>query len=207
MHYRRFRKDGTAGEADKRAPGAGQHRYPTDTAMVSLMRHYGDYNAVAAAVGVRRESLRDYLAIRPALAAGMDTHRRPLLTPEEAAENDRRSARDHARRWRAANPDKARKRRREHMAQYGPEYRHRWNHYNRLRRKGLDVPDETSAAYALILRGDPCSYCGAPMEHVDHIHPLASGGTGAWDNLTAACAACNHSKQTRSLLEFMLARL
>lgn len=93
------------------------------------------------------------------------------------------------------------------MASYGPEYRRRWNHYNRLRRLAQSTPDDLSNEYAEIIADDPCCYCGAVMEHVDHIQPLASGGTGSWDNLTAACAACNFSKSDRPLLSFLLARL
>lgn len=93
------------------------------------------------------------------------------------------------------------------MANYGPEYRRRWNHYNRLRRLDRAIPDGSSNAYALVLAGDPCCYCGAPMQHVDHIEPIARGGSGAWDNLTAACAACNQSKSDRPLLAFLLARI
>jgi hypothetical protein len=61
-------------------------------------------------------------------------------------------------------------------------------------------------SYPAILMGDPCSYCGAPAEHIDHIVPLARGGSGDWDNLTASCAACNLSKSAKSLLDFMLSR-
>lgn len=207
MHYRRWLNGGDPGEAQKRAPGAGVHGFPADDTLVALMRRQGSYNAVARAVGLSRESLRDYIARRDELRARMDAHRAALLTPEQAAENNRRAARDYARRWRAANPDEARRVRREHMATYGPEYRHRWNHYNRLRRLEMVPPDEHAAEYALILRGDPCCYCGAPMRHVDHIQPIARGGTGAWDNLTAACASCNHRKGARPLLLFMLSEL
>lgn len=171
-----------------------------------MMARFGNFNDVARTIGVRRESLRDYLAVRPALLARMNVHRTPKLTPEQAAENDRRCAREYARRWRAENPDEARRVRREHMATYGPEYRHRWNHYNRLRRLAIAPPDDLANEYALILRGDPCCYCGAQMEHVDHIHPIARGGDGAWDNLTAACASCNSRKNSRDLLTFMAHR-
>jgi 5-methylcytosine-specific restriction endonuclease McrA len=61
-------------------------------------------------------------------------------------------------------------------------------------------------SYPAILLGDPCSYCGAPCEHIDHIVPLSRGGSGEWDNLTASCAACNMSKGAQSLLTFMLGR-
>jgi hypothetical protein len=46
-----------------------------------------------------------------------------------------------------------------------------------------------------------CSYCGeteGPM-HIDHIKPVALGGTDAISNLTTACAACNLSKGPKPL--------
>lgn len=58
--------------------------------------------------------------------------------------------------------------------------------------------------YAAILRGDPCSYCGAPGGELDHIDPLARGGAESWDNLTSACRSCNARKHARSLLEFLM---
>lgn len=44
-----------------------------------------------------------------------------------------------------------------------------------------------------------CQYCGAtPSEtvvlEVDHIHPVAGGGTNDIDNLVTACFACNRGK-------------
>lgn len=48
-----------------------------------------------------------------------------------------------------------------------------------------------------------CQYCGAhPPEvvlHVDHIHPLAEGGSNDVDNLVSACEACNQGKGARLL--------
>jgi 5-methylcytosine-specific restriction endonuclease McrA len=90
-----------------------------------------------------------------------------------------------AREWRFQNPEADAKRKR---AGY-------------LRKLGGLDP-----SYPAILLGDPCSYCGAPSEHIDHIVALSRGGSGDWDNLTAACAACNMSKSAQSLLAFMLSR-
>lgn len=205
VHYRRWLHNGDPGETTLRAPGAGRHSYPPDQKLISLMASFGSYTKVATQVGVRRESLRDYLETRPELRSQMDSHRLPKLTPEDVRERGLVSGREYQRRYRQRDPELARQRRREHMAKYGPDYRHRWNHYNRLRRlTSVGVPDEESREYALILRGDPCCYCGARMEHIDHIHPIFLGGDGSWVNLTAACARCNLTKQARPLLLFML---
>ena len=49
-----------------------------------------------------------------------------------------------------------------------------------------------------ILRRDNfvCQYCGQPSARmtVDHVLPRRLGGTHWWDNLVAACPACNHRK-------------
>lgn len=61
--------------------------------------------------------------------------------------------------------------------------------------------------YRKILFLDPCSYCGNPCQHIDHIRPLSHGGAEAWHNLTASCASCNTSKQAKPVLTFMLDRV
>lgn len=65
-------------------------------------------------------------------------------------------------------------------------------------------------AYSLILRNDPCSYCGKTVEKicVDHIDPLSKGGANEWWNLTAACLSCNSSKRDKPLLThlFLMAK-
>ena len=54
-----------------------------------------------------------------------------------------------------------------------------------------------------VLRRDAytCQYCGqySPQLTVDHILPRRLGGEYSWDNLVAACPACNHRKGGRTL--------
>lgn len=53
--------------------------------------------------------------------------------------------------------------------------------------------------------GNVCRYCGdtgGPF-HIDHVHPVALGGTNDLDNLVRACAACNLSKSDRTVEEWM----
>jgi hypothetical protein len=72
--------------------------------------------------------------------------------------------------------------------------------------KMSQVTGET-AKYVKIIRLDPCVYCGAPCEHIDHIVPFADGGVTEWINLAPACAACNYGKSRQSLLTFLLERI
>lgn len=67
--------------------------------------------------------------------------------------------------------------------------------------------DQAALLYETILLGDPCSYCGAEpvgFSGPDHIEPFIFGGGGEWENLTAACRACNSSKGDKPLLLWLL---
>ena len=46
-----------------------------------------------------------------------------------------------------------------------------------------------------------CQYCHAPAENIDHVVPRSRGGTHTWDNVVAACKACNARKEDRMLNE------
>jgi 5-methylcytosine-specific restriction endonuclease McrA len=54
-----------------------------------------------------------------------------------------------------------------------------------------------------ILRRDnyTCQYCGKTFGYltIDHVIPRRLGGQHAWENLVAACPACNHRKGGRTL--------
>lgn len=45
--------------------------------------------------------------------------------------------------------------------------------------------------------GHRCQKCGASATHVDHVMPLAHGGTDNYANLRALCARCNLSKGSK----------
>jgi HNH endonuclease len=75
---------------------------------------------------------------------------------------------------------------------------------HRLRER--KIWDKQARKYAHVLCGDPCSYCGEQGGTLDHIVPKKSGGTDAWDNLTAACFSCNAQKQAQGLLWFLYTR-
>ncbi len=49
--------------------------------------------------------------------------------------------------------------------------------------------------------GGRCAYCRGVAETIDHIMPRSRGGRHSWENVVAACAACNHRKGDRTLEE------
>lgn len=52
-----------------------------------------------------------------------------------------------------------------------------------------------------------CAYCRVkPYEHIDHVKPLALGGSGWPSNLRPACAHCNISKNNEHPFEFLARR-
>jgi 5-methylcytosine-specific restriction endonuclease McrA len=58
--------------------------------------------------------------------------------------------------------------------------------------------------------GDACRYCGDALSgagELDHLTPIARGGSGRRGNLTLACTACNRAKLAKTLGEFLAWRL
>lgn len=175
--------------------------WPADSALVALAAQHGSMSAVARACGRSRESLRDFLAIRPALDCTVRAHLRPRLTPEQAKSNDRRAKREYQARQRCEDPDEVRRQRRESWHRTTtPERRRAGNLRTRTARAHL-VPAE--ADWLRVLALDPCAYCGASCAEVDHIIPVVSGGDSSPENLTASCLPCNRGKNARPLLVFL----
>lgn len=87
---------------------------------------------------------------------------------------------------------------------YGVESRCR----RRLRLKGINVEDSAYSHYVILsLKIDArCSYCGDWLivkgPSVDHILPVAKGGTNKADNLCICCKPCNSSKGTKTIEEW-----
>ncbi len=70
--------------------------------------------------------------------------------------------------------------------------------YNYIRKPYREIPLNRKN----ILRRDnhTCQYCGKnhrPMT-IDHIIPKSYGGKDSWENLVAACLACNNKKGNRT---------
>ena len=177
--------------------------YPSDEVLKEMATKFCFQRELAMELGITRESLRDYLSIRPEL-------RKDIVEILGANKEEKRvGLSESRRRWRQKNPDKVREINRRWAKNQAPEKRARWNHYNRERRlhAGASLQGPDDLYYAALIRNDPCSYCLAPRSGtIDHIIPVASGGTSVWENLTGACNSCNSSKNDNSLLMFLLSR-
>jgi len=55
--------------------------------------------------------------------------------------------------------------------------------------------------------GHMCRYCGTPVTAytatLDHLTPVAAGGTNGIDNLVTACLACNTRKGKKPIGDFL----
>lgn len=207
--------------------------WPSDDEIVELYRELGSRKAIALHLGCSNTTLTRYIKMHPMLDAALAAARPAGLSSSERSreyrerhpgrrrrqaqeyyannrdkvlednrkwhQNNRHVVRLRKRREYQENPDRIRQAQREWVDRNRDKVRLRVQlRYHQ--RKG----DRLSAEYGRILLNDPCSYCGAVARHIDHIDPISRGGSGAWDNLTAACASCNTSKQDRTLLTFML---
>jgi hypothetical protein len=111
--------------------------------------------------------------------------------------------RKHDAAYRERNAEQVRKRRREWQKQH-PESVEASN-ANRRARKMRAQGTHTQAEVVELFRDHAglCVYCLAPATTVDHVEPLANGGSNRVENLAPCCAACNSSKCDQGLLVWL----
>jgi 5-methylcytosine-specific restriction endonuclease McrA len=124
-------------------------------------------------------------------------------------------------RWRDANPEKFRESNRRSKKGNQQKYTDRqradyainpekYRTVERKRRAQMYGSDGTHTAADLVeiieLQGHRCAYCRTDLtqttKHVDHIVPLALGGSNGRQNLQFCCPPCNQSKGARDPIEF-----
>lgn len=126
---------------------------------------------------------------------------RPEVLREKAArvreknrEAIRVQGRIHAKKWRAKNPEKVRQHERNRRAlKRGAEGSHTVADIARIRE----------------MQRDRCACCRAPLRgkgNIDHIVPLAAGGSNWPSNLQMLCRTCNLSKRATDPIAFMQSR-
>lgn len=88
-------------------------------------------------------------------------------------------------------------------------------HARRARIAGGQVDPGVTRAKLRKIHGDDCMYCGVTMDFeergrrqsktratVEHIIPIAKGGSHTWDNTALCCALCNSMKGAKTPAEF-----
>ena len=70
----------------------------------------------------------------------------------------------------------------------------------RARERGAQgVATPAAVAARIAYYGGRCYLCGAPYQEIDHVIPLARGGSHWPANLRPACRSCNRRKHIRRL--------
>jgi 5-methylcytosine-specific restriction endonuclease McrA len=97
-------------------------------------------------------------------------------------------------------------------AKNAPHQKSYWQHAYRARKAGVESTltlAECDAVFAAF--GGRCAYCGAVAQSgktgqiaLDHMVPLARGGTNSIENVVPACWSCNGSKKRMTPLEWFL---
>lgn len=177
MHYVRWRRHGDVHHVRQRA-AAGEDRTCTTC---GITQPIAEYTKQAMGKGGRRASCRTCENARAAVwrNANIDRHAAMRLA---WIEKNREIERERNRRWQKANPHLTRSR----------------NHRRRALLRDAFVEDvDIAAIYER--DGWVCGICGEPVhegdDSLDHIIPLAKGGTHEPANVQLAHRSCNYSKK------------
>jgi 5-methylcytosine-specific restriction endonuclease McrA len=167
----------------------------------------------AAYKAAHEEEIRAY---QKAYAAARSEQMRAYLKTYRATHKERVRARQKA--YEAAHRDERRAYEAEYRAAHKEEYRAQKRAWTktprgRAKRAAEDARRRASGYISpktvVALREEAhgiCPYCYGPIEtgHLDHIVPIASGGTNERDNLIWCCGVCNMRKGSRSLLQYLI---
>jgi 5-methylcytosine-specific restriction endonuclease McrA len=133
-----------------------------------------------------------------------------LLRSRKWAEANRERMREYSRAWCSRHPDRVDNTDPEKRKASAARYRERhpdrvalFNKNSKLRRRQAPGRGVTPREWEAILAyfDHRCAYCFSASEKLsmDHVHPLALGGSHEPENVAPACARCNSSKWKKPL--------
>ena len=109
--------------------------------------------------------------------------------------------RERARQYRQANPEKTKQLFKE-WSQANPAKARERGARRRARKANNGIYLITSKEKKRLYQSS-CFYCGSNKQiQIDHVIPIARGGTHSIGNLVAACAKCNNHKRARFVMEW-----
>jgi hypothetical protein len=122
------------------------------------------------------------------------------LASKKWAENNRDTVAAKNKQWRLDNPEKQ-KELNAKWRKSNPEKNLLYAHNRRARTIDNGIFDISNKQIAKLLQAG-CVYCGGSAEHLDHVIPIARGGSHSIGNLVGACASCNLSKGASTITEW-----
>jgi len=108
-----------------------------------------------------------------------------------------------SRKYYAENREKVQARQRRYQQKYPEKLRNlaMLRRVRNLGAKGVATDEQIQAR--IDLYGGMCYICGKPYEAIDHVIPLAKGGSNWPANLRPICQSCNSSKGSKSLSVYL----
>lgn len=137
---------------------------------------------------------------------------------KEWAEKNREKSREIKKKWRESNPEKqivATELWNERNKDRCAENRKKWNTENkeykrilttnRRRKMSSGFITKERVEYLLVKQNGKCPCCKSGLEkfHIDHIMPIALGGSNTDDNIQLLCPSCNLRKNAKHPVDFM----
>jgi 5-methylcytosine-specific restriction endonuclease McrA/uncharacterized protein CbrC (UPF0167 family) len=153
----------------------------------------------------RRYRLRHPEKVKAALAAWRVANLEDVRAREREYQRTHRAQRvEMVRKWRHANPERARRVEAARVARLPRERRDAIRRTakgaRRARKRAAEVAGPVPyAVLAAMMTEAQCVYCGAAATHADHIRPLTKGGWHHETNLVPACRRCNLTKHAKLL--------
>ena len=111
--------------------------------------------------------------------------------------------------WRASNIEQAREYGRRYLARNHEKHRIKQQNRRALKTMNGGVLSKDISQRLLKLQRGKCACCGLPLGndyHLDHILPLALGGSNTDDNIQLLRSLCNMQKSAKHPVDFMQQR-
>jgi 5-methylcytosine-specific restriction endonuclease McrA len=135
----------------------------------------------------------------------LENKEKKALADKRWSAANRDKTRAASKRWRERNPEKAKLVRLNNEAKHPFRARlKQQKRRERIKENGLFLVTQQDAQRLL---SGGCFYCGGSSAHIDHVVPVARGGSHSIGNLVGACQKCNQSKGSKFITEWNKVKL
>lgn len=152
-----------------------------------------------------KEKVREYSRNHSIKQTGKEPQKRLSLSDDEKKQRERIIAKL----WRDKNPEKVKEYNKNKWKKHKDSVRKNTRNRRARLRKSTGMHTVSEIRKLLNLQKNLCAVCKINLRagyHVDHIIPLANGGSNDKGNLQILCASCNTSKGAKDPIKFMQSR-